>query len=287
LGPSGAGTAKPMVMVILCADSKEMSEQVREAIRPNHILELKELSPENILQYMANYLNVQETMIPQPLREFVTNVTQGNPQYIRETLEQLLEKHIQIALGANKQPRALELKDFVPFSNIDIASWQHTQMVGSTVCMLESLDPLEAAVLKMSTCFAGPFTLPDLAANTCPKWSGTTQFDSLRLYKAIERLREKYILDAVTPDANEETETNSHHLQAASFKMNKLLIQAVGSSMILDTQRKAVKRQALMNRAIARHLPNRMREINSKRGAGHIPWYYEQAFRRMDKTPLS
>lgn len=285
----GAGSSKPMVMVILCADSREMSDKVKNAIRPNHRLILQELSPENILQYMANYLNVQETMIPQPLREFVTNVSQGNPEYIRETLENLLEKHIQINWGANKQPRALELKDFQPYTNIDIASWQHTKMVGSTVCMLESLDPLEAAVLKMSTCFAGEngFTLPDLAANTCPKWSGTTQFDNLRLYKAIERLKQKYILDSVTVEEGEAGDVMSHHMQAAAFKMNKLLIRAVGSSMILENQRKAVKRQALMNRAIAKNLPGRMREINSRRGAGHIPWYYEQAFRRMDKTPLS
>jgi len=281
----GAGNGKPLVILILCADSKEMSQRVRAAVEPKNAVTLHGLSDENVLQYMANYLNVQETMIPQPLREFVTNVTQGNPEYIRETLEQLLEKHIQINLGANKQPRALELKDFGNnFRNINISSWQHTSMVGSTVCMLESLDPLEAAVLKMSTCFIGPFTLPDLAANTCPKWAGTTQFDSLRLYQAIDRLKRKDILQKVHVDDLDASQANNHHVQAESFTMSSLLIQAVGSSMILETQRKAVKRQALMNRAIARHLPNRMREIQSKRGAGHIPWYYEQAFRRMPKA---
>ncbi|OLP71025.1 hypothetical protein AK812_SmicGene48426, partial [Symbiodinium microadriaticum] len=43
-------------------------------------------------------------------------------------------------------------------------AWNHTAMVGGTVCNIESLDPIEMAALKMSTCFEGPFTLPDLAA---------------------------------------------------------------------------------------------------------------------------
>merc|ERR1712187_677766 len=102
------------------------------------------------------------------------------------------ENHIQVNMGANKQPRSLECKDI---DKINISAWQHTSMVGGTVCLLESLDPLEAAVLKMSTCFIGTFTLPDLAASRASKWADATHFDFLRLYKAIQKLVQKKCID--------------------------------------------------------------------------------------------
>merc|ERR1712113_1251832 len=135
--------------------------------------------------------------VPQALRQFVAKVTLGNPLYIRETIDQLLENNLQVNLGANKQPRSLECKDI---DKINIAAWQHTAMVGGTVCLLESLDPLEAAVLKMSTCFIGTFTLPDLAASTCSRWADATHFDFLRLFKAIRKLVESNIIEAIDED---------------------------------------------------------------------------------------
>merc|ERR1719190_210868 len=82
---------------------------------------------------------------------------------------------------------------------IDIAAWNHTQMVGGTICLLESLDPIEAAAVKMSTCFEGPFTLPDLAASSCSQWGGATHFDLLRLYRATQKLISLNMIETVEP----------------------------------------------------------------------------------------
>merc|ERR1712190_48913 len=173
--------------------------------------------------------------------------------------------------------------------------------VGGTVCLLESLDPLEAAVLKMSTCFHGTFTLPDLAASTCSRWADATHFDFLRLFKAIRKLVESNIIEAIDEDdqggEGEKKEPaaggddklpsprNSKEEKAFGktqyFQTRNMLIRAVGGAMVLEAQKKSVKRQALIDRALWRELPGRMEDLAKKRNAQHIPWYYEQAFRRM------
>jgi len=265
--------AKPLVMVILCQSGELSNPAVAAAEASGTLLSLtKGLTEEDILAYMSNYLGVQEGMVPQQLRQFVFKVTLGNPYYTRETIDQLMINHIQVNYGANKQIRSLECKDM---DSINISSWNHTAMVSGTVCLLESLDPLPAAVLKMSTCFMGQFTLPDLAASISPRWAGSTHFDLLRLFKAIQTLKESNILDAVDePDARGGG-------KGGTFLMRNLLIRAVGTSMVLESQRKSVKRQALIDRVLCNELPRRMEVLASKRNAQHIPWYYEQAFRRM------
>jgi len=230
---------------------------------------------------MSHYLGVQEQQVPAPLRQFVFKVTSGNPYYMRETIDQLMEHHIQVNKGANNQVRSLECKDI---EHINISTWHHTAMVSGTVCVLESLDPLPAAVLKMSTCFMGSFTLPDLAASISPRWAGSTHFDFLRLFKAIQTLVEGRFLDTVEAIEDWTGRTSNNSLVAfkgGTFQMSNLLIRAVGSSMVLESQRKAVKRQALIDRVLCKELPTRMEALASKRSAQHIPWYYEQAFRRM------
>jgi hypothetical protein len=271
-------------------------------------------------------------MVPQKLRMFVAKVTLGNPLHIRETIEQLRQNHIQIDWGANKQPRRLTCQDIELYH---VSQWQHTSMVGDTVCLLESLDPLEAAVLKMSTCFQAEFTLPDLAASLCSRWADATHFDLLRLLKAITKLVERNIIEAVdqanvaieirensmaprqSVTSNSEKRRNSVEMAAQMissigksneaggrrndqggrrkgpaqeersfghtqyFRMQNLLIRAVGSAMVLEAQKKAVKRQALIERVLHRDLPGRMKVLAIKQKAQHIPWYYEQAFRRM------
>merc|ERR1712039_78191 len=194
-----------------------------------------------------------------------------------------------------KQPKNIECKDI---DKINLASWQHTAMVGGTVCLLESLDPLEAAVLKMSTCFHGTFTLPDLAASTCSRWADATHFDFLRLFKAIRKLVESNIIEAIDDEAGGEEERKDAPADGDKlpsprsskerafgktqyFQTRNMLIRAVGGAMVLEAQKKSVKRQALIDRALGRELPGRMEDLAKKRNAQHIPWYYEQAFRRM------
>ena len=36
---------------------------------------------------------------------------------------------------------------------IRVADWKHTAMVGGAICLIESLDPQESAVVKMATVF--------------------------------------------------------------------------------------------------------------------------------------
>lgn len=276
---------QPLVMMIICREVDEKNPAVKLAKEKKTLIHLSGLTEENILEYMGNYLNVPEQMVPQALRLFVAKVTLGNPLYIRETIDQMQENHIQITTGANNQPKQVECKDI---DKVNISSWQHTAMVGGTVCLLESLDPLEAAVLKMSTCFTGNFTLPDLAASTCSRWADATHFDFLRLFQAIRKLVQSHIIEAVdggeevgrlgqTPIASKERPA----IKSQYFQTRNVLIRAVGGAMVLEAQKKSVKRQALIDRALWRELPARMEVLASKRNAQHIPWYYEQAFRRM------
>merc|ERR1719199_1899456 len=113
--------------------------------------------------------------------------------YVQETLQQLMEhQNVAVNIGANGQAKNLECKDL---DLVQLYTWGHTRMIGSTVCLLESLEPLESAVLKMSTCFLGSFNLPDLAASTCSRWAGATYFDFLRLLKALRKLVEREIVE--------------------------------------------------------------------------------------------
>merc|ERR1719198_1182906 len=59
------------------------------------------------------------------------------------------------------------------------------------------------------------------------------------------------------------------------FQMTSVLLRKVGAEMVLEEQRKKVKRQALMDRVLARELPARMEKLKKKKAEIHIPWYYE------------
>jgi predicted ATPase len=223
---------------------------------------------------------VPDTGLPPALQTFVQKVTLGNPLYIRETLDELQESvDISVTSIAGRAPKC-DVKDL---ERINVSMWQRTAMVGGTICLIESLDPLEAAVLKMSTCFSGPFTLPDLAASTKSRWADATYFDDLRIYKAVMNLTEKGILEEAEPPENQSSPRLDElpFGKPTYFQMRQVLIRAVGAAMLLEVQKKKVKRQALIDRALAINLPGRMLVLEQKRSVQHIPWYYEQAFRRM------
>merc|ERR1711874_952049 len=160
--------------------------------------------------------------------------------------------------------------------------------------MGEPLDPLQAAVLKMSTVFTGAFTLPDLAASSCSRWAGATRFDYLRLFRAIQDLVRRGIIEVaeerqwLDSNAAENVCVTENSGQIADqhpserkpelkgpFEMRNVLIRKVGGSMVLEAQKKVVKRQALIDRALSRDLPARMEEVYNQRLEPHIPWYYE------------
>jgi hypothetical protein len=273
-----------LVMCRKVLDENNMA--VKHAKDHGSFIYLGGLSDDNISQYMSNYLNIPEQIIPSVLRQFVTKMTLGNPLYIRETLDQLqADQHIFINRGANGQARNVECKEL---AKINIAAWNHTAMVGGTVCMLEALEPIEAAALKMSTCFMGPFALPDLAASKCSEWGGATRFDILRLYRATRKLVQKGMIencDAPPKDSRMDEDAQSPRNRPFGntqyFQMQNMLIRTVGAAMVLESQKKAVKRNALIDRVLKQDLPKRMEDLQAKKSVHHIPWYYEQAMRRM------
>jgi class 3 adenylate cyclase len=270
--------SKPRVLLLLVRDAPPDSPAAMAAEKKHSRIHLEGLTEENIAEYMSTYLELPDAdLIPSPLRIFVWKVTLGNPLYIRETIDQMREHYIQVNYHANNTVRNVEVQDI---EKINVSLWGHTSMVGGTVCLLESLDPLEAAVLKMSTCFDGPFTLADLAASTCSRWADSTYFDFLRLFQAIKKLHQQEIVDVVDAPQDDLRGTAGGNTQKY-FQTRNVLIKSVGGAMVLEAQKKSVKRQALIDRALSRELPARMHVLEMKRLAQHIPWYYEQAFRRM------
>jgi len=270
------GAGKPLILTVLTQDSQAGNPAVQDANSHGTMLQLAGLTDDAIVEYLSNYLTVPDTFVPGPLRTFISKVSLGNPLFIRETIDQMQEEqHVAVNKAANGQPKSVEVKDL---DKCNIAGWQHTSMVGGTVCLIESLEPLESAVLKMSTCFAGPFALPDLAASRASVWGDTTHFDFLRLYQSLKKLVTKDCVDLVdAPTADEGTNMGNTQF----FQTRNLVIRAIAYSMVLEQQRKSVKRQALVDRALKRFLPARMEVLAVKKNAQHIPWYYEQAFRRM------
>jgi len=269
----GGGMQKPVVLVILAKESDRSNPTVQTAIKRDWFVPLRGLSEENCIEYMALYLQAPRSMVPEPLQLFITKISLGNPLYIRETIDQLLtHEHIKVERDACGQPASLTYEG--DLEGINIAAWAQTSMVGETVCLLESLDPLEAAVLKMSTVFTGAFTLSDLASSSCSRWAGATHFDHLRLFRAIQDLVKRGIIEtAGVCRASSANKASGNQLQA--FEMRNVLIRKVGGSMVLEAQKKVVKRQALIERALHRDLPARMEQVYAKRLEPHIPWYYE------------
>jgi len=277
--------------LVMVKERDESSPAVKHALEHNSYLCLQGLTEDSFVeQYISNHLSVPEQGIPVKLREFVSQVTLGNPLYIRETLAQLIaDDHLKVKKGSSAELSANT------FERIEIASWNHTQMVGSTTCILESLEPIEASALKMSTCFENPYTLPDLAASNCSQWGGATHFDLLRLFRATRKLVDLGIIQEVSAPNNSVVDANDANSapkrtvdkmdniygMTQYYQMKGLLVKTVGAAMVLEAQKKSVKRNALIDRVLKQDLPERMRELQEKKSVVHIPWYYERALRRM------
>jgi len=262
------------VMIVLCHEADDSTKPVKYAKSHGGFVSLEGLRGESIIEYVCKYLKVDTAAVPSNLRRFIARLTLGNPLFIRETLDNLLEQHL-----LEVQPDARTLQH-APLNTISIASWYHTAMVGGTTCLLESLEPLEAAVVKMSTCFTGPFSVVDLAASTCARKAEACFFDLLRLYAAIQKLVKLRIIQKVGPP-EERPLQSSVFGETQFFQTKNQLVRAIGSSMLLDSQRTCVKRQALVGRALSKAQTARMSTQELGLREQHIPWYYEQAYRRM------
>jgi len=294
---------KAIAGLILCTEADRTKSAVKHAMEHDCLIKLEGLTKDDpsILEYMCNHLNVPNSMVPASLKNFVAQVTDGNPLFIRETLDQLLEEqHLHVMFKVSDVPKNLECGDLY---KVNIAAWNHTTMISNTMCLIESLAPMEAAALKMSTCFQGKFTLTDLAASNCSEWGGATRFDLLRLYGATRTLVDLKILAEHEPDGSTAKRVSGHESsdeednisqdvgelpdeqckygKKKMYEMPSVLMRRVGEAMVLEGQRKSVKRNALINRVVQAKLPERLEKLANEKNLTHIPWYYEEAMRRM------
>jgi len=290
---------KRITGIVVAAQADKASAAFKYAQTHGTFLALRGLTEESMLQYMGNFLRVPPQTVPLRLKMFVSEVTMGNPLYIRETLSQL-QQDSSLRIEPSAEGVHIELN---ALEKVNVASWNHTAMVGGTICRLEALEPIEAAAVKMSTCFTGPFSLNDLAATQCSAWGGAARFELIRLFRAIHNLMMLGIVEtcpdydssfmegSMTVDQYGAEEEDGMDPQRASrssafgetqyFEMRNTLIRTVGASMVLESQKKSVKRNALINRVVQQKLPARMAALAAKKSVTHIPWYYEQAMRRM------
>merc|ERR1712019_96355 len=104
-------------------------------------------------------------------------------------------------------------------------------MVGGTICLLESLDPLQSAVVKMATVFHGLFTVADLAASSCSRWAGATYFDSFRVFWAVSVLMGHKILERAEDNDDKDFLGNNNPIDC--FKLTSVLIRKVADAMVL------------------------------------------------------
>ncbi|CAK0848902.1 unnamed protein product [Prorocentrum cordatum] len=285
---------EPICMLLLVKDVVAESPAVQDAYLN---LALVGLDEESLAQYVSIYLGVPLEAVDPELQKLVSRVTQGNPLHIREMISELQRTHLTFTEGPNKQTVRVECID--P-DKIDISSWQHTAMVSGTVCQLEGLDPREAAVVKMGVCFKGTFTLTDLAARMCSRYAGSTRLDQLLLYSKMRELEKRKFIERVTETRPTWVSRHSSQLDASKrmsqlsgpsfaaarrtapcFRMTSKLISSVGGSMVLEAQKKAVKRQALIERVLQERQGSLICDAGAHRTGAHIPWYYEQAFLRM------
>eukprot|EP00811_Abedinium_folium_P001451 NODE_11326_length_1294_cov_4.569837.p1 GENE.NODE_11326_length_1294_cov_4.569837~~NODE_11326_length_1294_cov_4.569837.p1 ORF type:complete len:383 (-),score=54.54 NODE_11326_length_1294_cov_4.569837:144-1175(-) len=174
-------------------------------------------------------------------------VIEGDPRSFEE------QENLEVSLESKTITHA-------SLDGIDISTWLGTTMVSGTTRLLESLDPFEAAVAKMCACFSGPFHILDLAASSCSPWAGANFLDVLRLYKAVlDAGIIGYLPMEGTVTSNKNLSRNRHYGNTQFFQMTNKLIRAVGGAMLLDVQKHIIKRQALIDRVLARELPARMR----------------------------
>lgn len=264
-----------VVICVLAKDADRSNPAVKACMRRGWLLECNGLSEEMCTEYIATYLGVPQRLLDSqaaPLRDFIGKISLGNPLFIRETIDQLL-LHDLVRVQKIRDNEA-DISYHQDLEGVNIASWYQTSMVGETICLLESLDPLQAAVLKMSTVFTGPFTLPDLASSSCSRWAGAVNFDHLRLFRAVQDLVRRGIIEFGADTLDTAAEEAAGRAQQR-FEMRNVLIRKVGGSMLLEAQKKVVKRQALIDRALARDLPARLEDMQLKKLEPHIPWYYE------------
>lgn len=253
-----------------------MREYQRECEERGCWIDTEPFSEVLVGNYISTELAVPLVKIPRAFTKYVAEVTLGNPLFIREALRQLESHgHMSILDNPETQDRELRCEDNLD-EIVEVALWPNTHMIGGVLAILESLDPLPASIVKMATVFQGSFNISDLLASACSRWSGAARFEALRLFFALNQLVQ---LQIVNLDIDDEDALAEDQMYAAKllgpFRLSNVLVRKVAGSMVLEAQKKSVKRQALMDRCLAKDLPERMEAVRRKKLIPHIPWYYQ------------
>eukprot|EP00928_Gymnodinium_smaydae_P024618 TRINITY_DN1986_c0_g3_i1.p1 TRINITY_DN1986_c0_g3~~TRINITY_DN1986_c0_g3_i1.p1 ORF type:complete len:1046 (-),score=243.71 TRINITY_DN1986_c0_g3_i1:47-3184(-) len=260
-----------LVLLNLTQRLETLPASVTRIIPADSIVAVSPLSTSSTLDYIGIYLDLRPDTVPPPLAQYVSGITQGNALFIGEAIDSLMSSgHIKVVKNSQGRPEAVSIT--ADLEDINIADWTTTAMVGGTMCMLESLEPLQTAVVKMATVFNGVFTIADLAASACSRYAGATFFDAFRVFYAVTVLENRGIIQRVPSEAGKEFLVDK---TMECFRFTSTLVRKVGSALVLESQKKIVKRQALIDRVLARSLPGRMEELRRKKAIPHIPWYYQ------------
>merc|ERR1712100_98291 len=110
--------------------------------------------------------------------------------------------------------------------------------------------------------------------------AGATHFDYLRLFRAIECLCKMGFLSTCTEEPEENYSDCSQTRALKAYKVSNVLVRKVASPMLLEAQRKVVKRQALIDRVLSNELPHALAVRAKEQLNSHIPWYYEDILLR-------
>ena len=288
IASKNASGLKPLMVILLCRRVEDAQEIVPTDA---HLVDLQPLSRNCVEEYVSRILKLDAegaNNIPNELIEFIEDLTQGNPLYIMETLEQLtLRKFITRSLQGYVTVN-VDLQ-----TEVSVSEWSHTAMVGRVICQLESLAPQEAAIVKIASVLQGPFSVLDVAASLKSPYTSARRFDNYRMYRTCSKLAGLGILSAVPhlKQATEEgssdmpindmslfaKETDESFLQCMNkipmFILDKYLIRKVAGGMILQQQALKVKRQAMMFRVIHKEVPLRLETHRKRLARLHMPYF--------------
>eukprot|EP00397_Hematodinium_sp_SG-2012_P000298 GEMP01000298.1.p1 GENE.GEMP01000298.1~~GEMP01000298.1.p1 ORF type:complete len:2004 (+),score=372.97 GEMP01000298.1:470-6481(+) len=194
---------------------------------------------------------------------FLSDVALNNACFIQESIANLVaSKNIVIEDGV--------VSVLGELSEIDIAKWSHTRMVGGAQAKIECLRPAQQQVLKIAAVFENPFSALDLhAANSaifCRKGGFVTLYDLIKSVLAAESLvREGILVRFVYPPGAEITDKAIP--ETWRWTISKILLRKIAASSVLQSQRVLIKRCALIGRALRLELPKRMALKGSQYGA--------------------
>jgi class 3 adenylate cyclase len=277
---------KNLTVIILC---RSIEHAVAGGLPPGaQRIELQPLTRNSLEEYMWKILRLdseEEAAVPSGLIDFIEDLTQGNPLYVLETLEQLVSRnYVSRSSHGFLSVNVSDLRD-----KVSVADWNHTAMVGKVICQLEALAPQEAAIVKMASVFQGPFSVLDIAASLKSPFLNAQRFDNYRMYRTCVRLVKmgilsdipQYVPPSATVPVNDLSrfpkDTDEKFIQSIQnipmFFLDNLLIRKVANGMVLHQQALKIKRQALMHRVIFRDVGERIRAQKERLQSLHTPYF--------------